>query len=68
MTPQIRQYLKGGEQLPVGDKTPRWFLEYVEASSADAIDDFSLFLATRLVTISPLFPSKSEHSCRASRM
>jgi len=41
MTPQIRQYLKGGEQLPVGDKTPRWFLEYVEASSADVIDDFS---------------------------
>ena len=25
MTPQIRQYLKGGEQLPVGHKTPAGF-------------------------------------------
>ncbi len=37
-------------------------------SSADVIDNFSLFLAIRPLTISPLFPSKSEHSCPASRM
>jgi len=39
MTPQIRQYLKGGEQLPVGDKTPRFVPGHSTCNNFAAISE-----------------------------